>query len=79
MLITKTFRVFNIKNWKYLGVYSVCVIIFCVFMRMDVFNVEGYVPEPEEIEWAALDCEYTSLSETPEEIQGVRELTRDFS
>lgn len=48
MMLAKSFRVF--KKWRGYAIFSLILILVMVGVRLDVFNIEGYVPKVENVE-----------------------------
>ena len=61
MLLHKSFRVFTRRSWLGAAALTVALALICLFVRLDVFGVEKYVPDVDQI--ASVDV--TSYSGIP--------------
>jgi len=78
MMIEKTIRVFSFKTFSHCFIYSVAALVMLVALRLDLFKVEDYVPNAEDIEWVGIDCDYIMVFTDEDEINTVRELHKNF-
>ena len=56
MMLAKSFRVF--KKWRGFAIVTLILILLMVGVRLDVFNIEGYVPKAENVENVAVSYYY---------------------
>ncbi|MBE6948982.1 MAG: hypothetical protein E7456_03960 [Ruminococcaceae bacterium] len=83
MMLAKSFRVF--KKWKGFAVFSLILILVMVFVSLDVFNIEGYVPQVENVDNVAISYDYeedntfTNLEDIQDVIDIHAYLTEDKS
>ncbi|MBE5910623.1 hypothetical protein [Pseudobutyrivibrio sp.] len=78
MMIEKTIRVFNVKNISKCLLYSIASLAFLLCLRFDVFKVENRVPSTDDIAWVGIQCDYTMVFTSEDEINTVRSLHKNF-
>ncbi len=74
MMIEKTFRVFNMKKIIQCAAFTLLSLVIFMCFRLDVANIEGRVPESEDIEWAAIQGTYSMVFTDADDINKVREV-----
>ncbi len=72
MLVEKSFRVFTQRNIKLCCLYAVCLVCFAIFMKVDLFGVQRYVPKLSDIENIKFNVEGESY--TVDDEAGMKEL-----
>lgn len=79
-LIRKTLRVFD-RHWKGLGVFCALLCALVVVTELDVFGVERYQPDVDEIGYAAVkgwgEYNVTRIMQ-PENLEALRSLQKDI-
>lgn len=69
MMIEKTVRVFDKKKVISCAIYSGAALVILLTLRLDIWNIENYVPDADEVEWAGYSQNYTQVYTDEENIQ----------
>jgi len=76
MLLSKSFHVFR-GNWKGFLIVAVLCIVFVVCCDLDVFGIESYVPDGDDIQMITLSS-YDAEYETESEFEPILELHKNI-
>lgn len=77
MLLCKSFKVFRKKRLIEWGGFTAAAVLFLTLFRLDVFGVERYVPEADEIEAAFVNMDY-QIEVSAEDIPELLAIHRDL-
>lgn len=78
MLIEKNFRVFCKKRFGEWAALTVVMIAFLGALKLDLFHIEGKVPDVSEVKSVAIDMDYRLLYREPEDIQKIIDIQKDI-
>lgn len=78
MLIEKNFRVFHKKRFGEWAALTVVMIAFLGALKLDLFHIEGKVPDVSEVRSVVIDMDYRLLYKEPEDIQKIIDIQKDI-
>ena len=78
MLIEKNFRVFHKKRVGEWAVLTVVLAAFLGALKLDLFRIEGKIPDVSEVKVVSLNLDYTLRYTEPDDIQKIIDLQKEI-
>ena len=78
MLIEKNFRVFHKKRVGEWAVLTVVLAAFLGALKLDLFRIEGKIPDVSEVKVVSLNLDYTLCYTEPDDIQKIIDLQKEI-